>query len=253
VGARGRSRRRAWEDLGWPLLWGHRGSRTTSTENTVDALGVAAGAGADGVEIDVRLCGSGEIVVVHDPDLARITRGRDRRSVSALALEELTSVDLGHGERVATLDQVVQLCRDRHLALNVEMKRDVPDRARLVRAVGMRLSGVDLEQPLVVSCFDPAMLGLLAVVAPELPRALLVHPDHLELAMLGWPLGAVALHPARTIVRTRWVEHWRNQGRRAVAWTVNDPREARELLSAGFDGIISDDPAALRHLFPTRG
>ena len=56
-----------------PFILGHRGVRGEAPENTMAAFALAAQSGANGVELDVRLCRSGEVVVCHDP-----MRGTDR-------------------------------------------------------------------------------------------------------------------------------------------------------------------------------
>ncbi|RYE94070.1 MAG: glycerophosphodiester phosphodiesterase, partial [Myxococcales bacterium] len=48
-----------------PRIYGHRGVRGARPENTLAAFEHAAAEGADGVELDVRVCGSGELVVFH--------------------------------------------------------------------------------------------------------------------------------------------------------------------------------------------
>ncbi|MHC4392564.1 MAG: glycerophosphodiester phosphodiesterase family protein [Planctomycetota bacterium] len=40
---------------------------------------------------------------------------------------------------------------------------------------------------------------------------------------------------------------WANASRRRlIAWTVNDPEEARRLQQLGVHGLMSDDPKAIR-------
>ena len=72
IPALGRARRGAhlWR-RDRPLVWAHRGVSAHATENTVAAFALAAAHGADGVELDVMPCATGEIVVFHDDDLAR--------------------------------------------------------------------------------------------------------------------------------------------------------------------------------------
>ena len=54
------------------LLYAHRGAHQTHPENTLEAFEAAIAQGADGVELDVRTCGSGEVVVAHDPHFGRV-------------------------------------------------------------------------------------------------------------------------------------------------------------------------------------
>src|SRR5215210_4731977 len=96
-----------------PLVFGHRGVRGTAPENTMSAFDLAADAGADGVELDVRTCRAGELVVCHDPTLERCSAGRDLREVAELDLTELARADVGAGQGVPSLVKVLDWARDR--------------------------------------------------------------------------------------------------------------------------------------------
>jgi glycerophosphoryl diester phosphodiesterase len=229
-----------------PLLVGHRGSRTRHAENTLEAIAAGAAAGATAVEIDARPCKSGEVVVMHDPTLERVTGGRDRRAIAALSLAELSRVELAGGERVPTLAEVLALCRAVRVALNVELKRDVPARLAATRAAA---EAVRDAPEVVVSSFDPLMLGAFRALCPRVPIALLVAPERRWVAPASVALGAVAVHPHKSLVTAAGAARWHRRGLSVVPWTVNDPGEAEALLAKGVDGIISDDPAAMRHLF----
>lgn len=232
-----------------PLLFGHRGVRGDGAppENTLAAFEEAAAQGAEAIELDVRVCGSGEVVVVHDADLTRATGGVDPRAVAALRWDELRQVDLG-GERVPQLAEVLALARARRLAVNVEMKRDVPDRAAVARATARLLHAWDPRHAVLVSSFDPVMLASLAVLAPRVPRALLVHRSryHDAAVHLAPALGALAVHLERTIASPERIALLKRRGRVINVWTVNDPSEARDLAALGVDGLITDVPRRIR-------
>jgi len=49
-----------------PLLFAHRGNTVNFRENTLEAFQSAFDLGADGIELDVHLSESGEVIVVHD-------------------------------------------------------------------------------------------------------------------------------------------------------------------------------------------
>lgn len=232
-----------------PLVLGHRGVRGEGAppENTLSAFEEAAAQGADGLELDVRVCGSGEVVALHDPDLDRVTRGADARHAAALRWDELRQVDLG-GDRVPLLSEVLAFARGRRLAVNIEMKRDVPDRVAVVRATARLLRAWDPRHAVLVSSFDPFMLASFAVMAPAVPRALLVHRSryHDAAVRLAPALGALAAHIERTIASPERIALLKRQGRVVNVWTVNDPREARDLAALGVDGLITDAPRRIR-------
>ena len=160
---------------GETLVIAHRGARARAPENTLKAFSLAADESAHGIELDVRLARSGEVVVLHDADLARVTEGADPRLCVDLSLDELRRIDVGEGERVPTLLDVLALARERGLFVNVEMKRDVPSRRAVVEAVAPLVRSSVGSAPVVVSSFDPIMLGWLGILVPEVTRALLVH------------------------------------------------------------------------------
>lgn len=249
---------------GRPLVIGHRGVRTAAAtaswdgwetggsteppENTLAAFEAAADRGADGVELDVRVCGSGELVVAHDPTLERVTGGADHRPIAWVPYSELRRLDLGGGAQMPLLAEVLALVRARRLYLNVEMKRDVPSRGAVVAATARLLSAVDPRQPLLVSSFDPLMLVGLGAALAGVPRALLISPDgwYPKVARLARPLAFSAIHPNRTLTRVADVAAWRRGGLLVNVWTVNSPAEARDLAAIGVDGIITDDPRPIR-------
>jgi glycerophosphoryl diester phosphodiesterase len=231
-----------------PYVFGHRGVRGAAPENTMPAFELAAQSGADGVELDVRLCRTGELVVCHDPTLARFTGGRDGRKIADLDLGELARVDVGGGAPVPALVEVLAFARGRKLRVNVEMKRDVPSRRLVVRETARVLAtlGAQLGE-VIVSSFDPWMVGYLGWLLPVAPRGCLFASDQRWLRS-GWvavPLAADAVHPERTLVDERSYRKWRGRGKLVNVWTVNDVVEARRLAGLGVDAIITDAPRVI--------
>lgn len=226
-----------------PYVFGHRGVRGEAPENTMAAFELAAESGADGVELDVRLCRTGELVVCHDADLARVTRGADRRNVADLDRDDLARVDVGRGERVPLLSEVLAWAESRRLRVNVEMKRDVPSRRAVVDATARILEGANLP-PIVVSSFDPWMLLHLGWRKPAALLGYLFASEQrfARSGILGGVLHVGAVHPERTEVNGARVRAWRKRGRIVNVWTVNDAAEARALGALGVDAIITDAP-----------
>ena len=79
-------------ERGRPLIIAHRGLTSGAPENTVAAFRAAAEAGADGVELDVRLSRDGEVVVLHDHGLERTTNGTGPAARRSLA--EMKRLDI---------------------------------------------------------------------------------------------------------------------------------------------------------------
>jgi glycerophosphoryl diester phosphodiesterase len=226
-----------------PWVLGHRGVRGEAPENTMAAFELAAASGADGIELDVRLCRTGELVVCHDVDLARLTGGEDTRRVADLERAELLRVDVGGGETVPLLADVLAWAEARRLRVNIEMKRDVPDRRSVVRETARLLEQGPLP-PVLVSSFDPWMLAYFSWRLPSVLLGYLFASEH-RLTRTGWMAKALhvgAVHPERTEIDAKRCRGWQKRGRLVNVWTVNDAAEARALSAMGVDAIITDAP-----------
>lgn len=234
-----------------PRVWGHRGTRSSAqkpgpAENTLAAMRMALEQGADGIELDVRLCGSGEVIVLHDVDLMRMA-GVAIRAQDA-TLQELQAHDLGGGERVPLLDQAMDLVLEhgaRAMALNVEIKPDVPDPLALVAAVVERIAARDAQQRerVIVSSFSAQICEAVHAALPALAVAFLF--DRLD-AVAAMPSGMTAVHPHHLVLNALSVARFRGMGVRIHTWTVNDPARAGELAALGVDVLITDNvPAVL--------
>jgi glycerophosphoryl diester phosphodiesterase len=229
-----------------PLVVGHRGGRGPGwpPENTIDAFDRARRQGARAVELDVRVCCGGIPVVFHDDTLARMTGGARRQRVEDLWLDDLRGIDLGGGSIIPTLNEALEWARDRDVAVNVELKHDVPDRRSLARTAcrHIRTSRADV----CLSSFDPSLLAMAAVLAPGVRRALLVHGSQSwwadRLQEIVRPPLTFALHLERTQAHPRALARYARRGLRLGVWTVNDAIEAADLVQHGVRTIITDDP-----------
>ena len=225
---------------------GHRGGRGEGwpLENTMAAFERAHREGADAIELDVRQCATGEVVVFHDPDLKRTSGGGDLRMVSAVPYLELATK-----HKTPLLRDVLAFCNDRKLGLNVEIKYDDVDRARLTRAV-CELVDAFPKLDVILSCFDPRILARVRALRGHLRCALLTTTERkwsLPLARFGMVRGIVwAVHLEKEQATEPVVRGLKRRGLRVGAWTVNDVVEAQRLRGYGVDWVITDRTAVIR-------
>jgi glycerophosphoryl diester phosphodiesterase len=230
---------------GRPLILGHRGARHAAPENTFAAFDLALVEGAEGIEFDVRLNASGDVIVCHDVTLERVTEGRDRRRVHHLTTAECRSVRLAGAEPLPFLRDVLDWAERRGACLNIELKADGRRRPALVRAVAELTRARKARGNLLISSFHPLIVLGHRALAPSVPSAWLV--ESASAADLDWLAlaGSSAFHPKHTLITPARMKVWKARVPRVHTWTVNDPKRARELAELGVDALITDAPGAL--------
>ena len=228
-------------------ILGHRGwPHPSHPENTLASLDAALHAGADGVEVDVRLTADGIAVCCHDDDLHRV--GGRLSSVRATRLAQLQAVRLAGGHQVPRLVDVLDLVAGRG-QLVLDLKPD-PRGGALVRAAlaALRLTGADTGQ-LVVSSFDPLVMDVLAVRSPRLARAAIAQPGAPVQPALAAARRrsdhAVHLPLAAVLTESTAVRAAVSGGLAVRAWTVNRPVDAQLCDALGVTAVISDVPGLL--------
>jgi len=248
-------------------LYAHRGASAEHPENTMPAFERAAELGVDVLEMDVQLTRDDHLIVAHDDTAARTTGVP--RAWAALDLADVRRLDAGwgfvardgtrpfagKGITVPTFAEV--LAAFPAIRINVDLKggravtrmldlvhaRRADDRVtlasfQLATLVAIRRHGYGGETGLSQGEVA-ALLGLPAVLWRQLPFT-----------------GIAAQVPVRSgrirFDRPAFIAKCHQIGLRVDFWTVDDRDEAQRLLALGADGIITNDPAALRPLFLSR-
>jgi glycerophosphoryl diester phosphodiesterase len=232
-----------------PLVIGHRGASAREPENSLRAFRRAALDGADGVELDVLVCATGEVVVFHDDDLMRLA-GRPER-VASLPWAALAEVTLSGGVRIPTLDEALDACGPA-LLVNVELKsRGLGDRRLpvLLSGVAAAVDRARASRRVLISSFSPVALWWWKRRRPDLPAALLVEREAPLPLRRAWALPVLrplAIHPEQSLCDARAVRRWHAAGYAVNTWTVDDPARLRALRDIDVDGLVTNDPAAAR-------
>ena len=209
-------------------------------ENTLEAFTTARGV-ADGVELDVRRCADGTLVVHHDA----VVSGAGR-------IDKLTGSDLPGW--VPELRDALAACGD--LLVNVEVKSDAEGpghdpQERCARAAAHLCADAGAG-------LDPGAIVLSSFSLP----ALLAGREEAPQLQLGWLCGAeayrdlqgrldtavghglAAIHPLHLLIDSGFIRDAHGAGLAVRAWTVDDPERVAELAEAGVDAVITNDVAA---------
>jgi glycerophosphoryl diester phosphodiesterase len=239
---------RSWETPAI-LNIAHRGASGHAPENTIAAFVEAERLGADGVELDVMLCASGEVVVTHDHELTRLAKAPLR--VEDLSLEALRLLDVGSwfdpkfaGEGIPTLQEVFDAIPN--LLVNVEIK--VESITSDFRLLCEKVAALVMQQPkerIVVSSFHPGVLFWYKRLDPTTKLGYLHSRDENVLfrsGLLADMLKPFAMHPGKDLLSESYVKRAKDKHRKINTWTVNEHADIERVKSFGVNGIISNYP-----------
>ena len=243
------------------LVIGHRGSAGTAPENTLPSFQAAAAAGADMIELDVRLAADNVLVVHHDMSLRRTTG--IRRRVRDVKANEITGLDAGtwfarrfRGTRVPGLERVLAWRPDR-LGLNIEVKTGGDPRGPSAYVEAL-LGLIDRIPPakLLVSSFDDAFLTRLHGAAPRIPLGCLFMPVRDRArgpAALAHATGARVFICSAHQGGGALVRAAQAAGLAVYVYGITAVRQARRCRVLGVNGVITDFPARMRQSLNRRG
>jgi glycerophosphoryl diester phosphodiesterase len=227
-------------------------------ENTVIGFRRAVELGLDGVELDVQLCRSGELVIIHDEEVDKVTDGSG--PVAELTFDELRRLDAGShyapefaGERIPTLEEVLDVLGGA-MIVNIELKtRSILD-SGLETAVVRLVEKMNVQSSVILSSFNPCAVRRVKKENPELVAALLFaedQPIHLRRAW-GLPfLDVDGIHPRYPLISEKVLRRAEKKSWFVCTWTVDDAAVAAAMFGAGVDIVITNHPAMLRRELET--
>jgi glycerophosphoryl diester phosphodiesterase len=230
----------------------HRGASGHAPENTMAAFRRAVEMGAHFIETDLHLTRDARVVAIHDPTLDRTTNGHGL--VDSMSLRGVRELDAGawfsspsgesfSGERIPTLNEILQFAREMDVIFYLEIKSDAT--WGVEHAVVASLRDIGEAARVVILSFDPAtLLSVNRLDQTMMTGYLCEHPSN-DLVERTVRAGARQIAPRGDLVTPDLVKKAHQAGLQVVAWTINDPNQMRRLIAAGVDGIMSDYPDRL--------
>ena len=214
----------------------HRGASKVEQENTTVAFRRALEMGANAVELDVRRCATGELVVHHDAKLS------DGRAIIATKITELP-------DYVPTLNEALNACGS--MWVNIEIKNDSsePDfdpTEQIARDLVEFLKQRGSIDKWLISSFRRETIDEVRKIMPQLKTAWLVMTiDNAELEIVAKQMagqGHYAIHPWVTSLTEQVIAVFHKHGLKVNTWTCDNPSRMKELIDWQVDGICTNVP-----------
>ena len=207
----------------------HRGDSSKYLENTLPAIASAIDAGADLVEVDVRVTKDGQVILLHDASLLRIwSLDADAAEVDYDRIRQLAAGE----ERIPLLSEALELFRGSPSTLLIDM--DEPGPAGATAAV-VRESGID-----VAWCGNLDGMRIIRALDKDariwLPWSKRTAPPEELLA----ELGPEFVNSEHVVLSKGMVEQIHAAGAKVACWTVDNLETMRWALGLGVDSITSN-------------
>jgi glycerophosphoryl diester phosphodiesterase len=238
----------------------HRGASGLFPENTLLAYRKAIEFGVDYVEMDMHLTKDREIIAIHDETLDRTTNGTG--FVWDKTLAELRQLDAGQGERIPTLNEIIDLVRPTAVRLLVELKyevqRDYPDKylkegLATTEAIIKFLDRAGFVDRAILTSFSPILLQRAKELEPRFPLSIDPFPQDGSLTpkqVMEQVLPSRANNVAYyySACDQAFIDECRLRAITAWAWDPDDPTEMRRLIRLGVHGIETNRPDILNQV-----
>ena len=225
----------------------HRGSGVGPFENTLHGMQMAIEWGADGIECDVQSSRDGELVVFHDATLDRLTNGSGL--VAEHTLKELKRLQVGEGEQIPTLVEVLTLLKSQsQFIINLDVKVQGVE-VKILKEIQSR----NLLDRTLVASFIPQVLMKFRELNVDIATGWIYGYNYENPVKEAKKIGCTALHPRLDLVSKELRQSSRRHGLMLNPWSINSEVDMRRFIELGVDWIITDNPRRLLRILNRSG
>lgn len=224
-----------------PLIIAHRGASDLAPENTIKAFQMAIELEADYIEFDIRRSSDRELVIIHDNCTLRTTKRL--KWISRMSLKEIKLLDVGEGERVPTLEELINhtkgkinyMCEIKvdgiiNQVVSVLNQAGVLDSTIIISFKHDELLKIQEEYPNVrISPIVPTRFGWLTNWFRRKKTILNANRHHFY-----------ALNPYHKLINKSYVEFAHEKDLKVFPWTVNSKKKMIKLINLGVDGFLTN-------------
>ena len=229
----------------------HRGASFYAPENTLASFKLAWQMKADAAELDIHLSKDGKIFVIHDASTARTT-GKDL-SIKDSNSSEIRALDAGsykgkefENERIPYLEEALAtIPRGRRMFVEIKCGQEV------LPALQNAIKASRKERQIRIIGFDLDTIAAFKKLMQKIPVYWLQSKGNtdsynMQLIESARSRGIDGLDLNNTGLDKEFADAAKAAGLKLYVWTVDDPVEAKRLVSLGVDGITTNRPDLIR-------
>jgi len=228
----------------------HRGASFDAPENTVASAKLAWELGADAVEVDIHISKDNRIMVIHDSDTKRTCTGKKNLTIADSPSTVLRDLDAGSwkdpkfkGEKIPFLTEIAETIPDgKSLVVEIKCGKEV------LPPLNYFMEKYKKNGQIVYISFDWNTLLEVKRAFPEIKCYWLsssktgLTKKIKEAAEVGFD----GVNLKSQIITEDIVAVAKENNIEVLAWTVDDPAEAKRLIDLGVTKLTTNRPAWLK-------
>lgn len=220
---------------------GHRGAAALEPENTLCGFRKAIELGLDYVEFDVHRCKSGELVVIHDETVDRTTNGKGL--VAEMTLQQLKKLDAGKGEKIPTLQEVIDVCKGK-IKMYIELKAKGLEEDVVAAIINNKI----VDDVMVKSFFHEYSKNVKEIAIAkklQLKTGILIVGNPVNIVEVAKAAKADFVSANHYFVDERMAKLLKNAGLGVTVWNCDNEYDINRMVKLGVDMIASNKPDLL--------
>ena len=228
-------------------IFAHRGASGYAPENTLEAFALAMDIGADGIELDVQMTKDGEVVVIHDETINRVSDGKGRvKDYTLVQLREFSFDNhmecYGHVS-IPTLKEVLELVRPSKMDVNIELKTGIYWYPTLEEKVMEIVKNCGMEERVIYSSFNHYSVQKIRELDSKAETAYLYSDVILDVENYAKRTGVCGLHPAVYHLKMAgFMEKYKESSCKVRVWTVDDIQDMHLFIRHELEAVITNYP-----------
>ncbi|MEM0123412.1 MAG: glycerophosphodiester phosphodiesterase family protein, partial [Conexivisphaerales archaeon] len=229
-----------------PLLFGHRGSRGLSPENTLPSFKLGISYGIDGIELDIHLSNDEKLIVMHDDTVDRTTDGHGK--ISDMTSGQISKLDAGikfgaqwKGTSVPLLSEVFEEFR-RNIMYKVELKHSSKIYPGIEKKLLDEIDKYSVKDRVQIISFDFDSLKNIRELDKDIELGLIIFGKPEWFVDIANKLNAKWIQAFYGLIFPDDVKIVHDNNLKIGVWTPDDEVEIKRYYDMGVDDITSDFP-----------
>ncbi len=237
---------------------GHRGTRGTFIENTLEGFVKTFNSGCYGIELDINITENGYLYIHHDPYIKPENEeislfNWQEKDFNNFDLNQLYGPKTENKVTIPSFKETLELLKNQtFLLLEVKSSPNWVGKFQLdytsyAQAILKEIAVQNLNpSTFMLQSFDPQILDVLYRLAPAYNYGLLIEEEKiLHSAFEKLSFTPQFFNPEHILLSEDFTKEVHNRNALCYTWTVNDLKLLKNLNCLKVDGVITDFP----HLF----